>query len=316
MLSRLVFALVTLLPQTPSSPQAAPPTCERVAVLGASVSAGFGLMGEVGSPVTLASFLRLALGSQSKEVKGFGDTMLFQDPLKLGPQQIDKAVVSDPTLVIAIDFAFWYGYGFLPSCKGRLELLQRCLDQLERISCPLLLGDFPDMTPALLGKSALLGGKPMLAPQQIPDAACMRKLNEHLRQWAAKRPNVHVFPLSTFVAEVAREGTFEFRGIRYDTQQKSGMLQSDLLHPTIRGTVAATWYILHILAEKGWLDAQSVSWDPRKLEQEIFASTQGARDKAEQKRRKREQRKADRKAKKKAQQDPKQGADLFCPLPQ
>src|SRR5690606_34245487 len=81
--------------------------------------------------------------------------------------------------------------------KERLALQAKGLALLERLSCPLIVGDYPDMTGA---------DRRMLHEMQIPDRDTLAKLNENLRQWAQKRGKVHVFPLSEFVAGAKQRG--------------------------------------------------------------------------------------------------------------
>ncbi len=311
-LALLLCVAPSLQAQLPAPAQAPPPAQEqaaavnhvqRVDVLGASMSAGFGLMQEAGAAVTIADFLKLALGDSCETMHAYGDTRFFQQPAGFGQKQVQKSLHSDPSLIIAVDFPFWYGYGYLPDCESRLQQMDDCFKQLERISCPILLGDFPDMSPALLGSSALRQGKPMLDPAQIPDAECLGKLNEKLYAWAKTRSNVHIFPLSFFVAEVGKERTFEFRGIAFDREAKGLMLQSDLLHPTVKGTAAATLFILHHLVEAGWLAADQIEWDAQALERALNKSTQAARDKAAERKRKRQERKLRREAEKAKEQE-------------
>jgi hypothetical protein len=285
-------------PANTESPAAAATQLKEVHVLGASMSSGFGLIPEVGTHVTLAEFLRLALGKNCERILGYGDPLFFQHPNGISRKMVQKSLHSSPTLAIAVDFQFWFGYGYLPDCKSRMASLETCFKELERLECPILLGDFPDMSRALQGTSALRGGKPMLDPAQIPDAACLEQLNKRLREWAAERENVRIFPLAFFVKELTRERTFEFRGIEYDVEAKKQMLQTDLLHPTVKGTVAATMYIVHQMVEEGWLSAEDVEWDPVALERAFYASTKAARDKAAEAKRKRQERRQRRKKEK------------------
>jgi len=248
-----------------------------VVVLGSSASAGFGLGAELGAPLSLADILGLALAETGGGVQGFADTTFFLAPEREGREQVEEALGVNPTLVIAVDFPFWYGYGELAGCADRLALLERGLAQLERFTCPVLVGDLPDMTGALEGQSPLLGGGAMLRPGQIPGADCRARLNRRIEDWAAEKANAVVFPLAFFMAELARPGTFEFRGLRFDGASKRGMLQADLLHPTVRGTTTAALFILHHLAEAKWLDGRAVTWDAAALEQRIRKNAAAAK---------------------------------------
>ena len=286
----------------PETPRDRSKELERVHVLGASMSSGFGLAIEAGTHVTIADFLRLALGEQCGRLRGYGDPLFFQDPWRVSSYMVQKSLHSDPTLAIAVDFPFWYGYGYLPDCESRMKSLEKCFTLLERFECPILLGDFPDMSGALQGTSKLRKGKPMIDAKQIPDPACLEKLNARLYEWAAARENVRIFPLAFFVKELKRDRTFEFQGIQFDMEAKQKMLQPDLLHPTMKGTVAATFYVLHQMVEAGWIESKDIEWDPAGLEAAMIKSTEAAREKAAELRRIRKERR-ERKKKERAERE-------------
>lgn len=267
---------------------------ERVVLIGASLSDGFGISIELDAWVHLGDVLSLALGGSAGKIESLSDATLYQRPLVSGKQQIDAALELDPTLVIAVDFPFWFGYGMGRDCTARLARFEACLEELERFKCPLLLGDFPDMTGALKGSSPLTGGRPMLRPDQIPTAACQKKLNQRLLAWAKERKNVHIWPLSRFVSEVTGPGVLEVRGNRYDAARKAQLLQTDLLHPTSRGMVAAAIQVLDHLVEAGWVNEEQVMWDAEDLHQALMQSTSAAREKKRASRKRREERRKQR----------------------
>ena len=49
------------------------------------------------------------------------------------------------SLIVAIDFLFWFGYGAGKDAEGRMASLEQGLDLLEGLMGPILLGDLPDV---------------------------------------------------------------------------------------------------------------------------------------------------------------------------
>lgn len=209
-----------------SAPSA--PTLERVVILGASLSAGFG------AQRTFVDVFQAALRAPpERPVVGLGNVLFFTSPLAIGEDQIAAALDLEPTLVVAVDFLFWFGYGSSNAEGGpitaesqRLELLERGLELLTELECPLVLGDFPDM-------SAAVGT--MLAPAQMPARTTLPLLSRRVREWAAARPATILLSLSELVPQLASKE--EIRIGRHRFAAGSRLLQDDHLHPTVQGLV-------------------------------------------------------------------------------
>lgn len=206
----------------------APSAVERVVVVGASLSAGFG------TDRSFASVLDASLRGPHQAPLGLGDELFFTSPLQIGPRQVSTAQDAEPTLVVAIDFLFWFGYGTTDAQGGaieleseRLELLERGLEILADIECPLVVGDFPDMS-AAVGK--------MLLPGQMPETSTLPLLSKRVREWAAGRKSTYVLPLSEIVAKLHADGEVQIG--RHTFPSGARLLQPDQLHPTLDGMVA------------------------------------------------------------------------------
>jgi hypothetical protein len=265
---------------------------ERPVVIGASLSAGFGLYHEVGEVVTLADVVDAALAAPHGPVQGFGNGFFFQAPLERGHEQIERARSQDPTLVVALDFLFWFGYGMPLTEPERLALLERGLELLGAVECPLLVGDFPDMRAALESDFEILGQR-MIYPAQVPAPATLALLNARLRAWAAERANVVVAPLAEFAALTNAGAELEFRG-RTLAGGRAAFLQRDLLHPNLAGACATALLALDALAQAcagGALDQRAVDWDFEALRERIWEAAAPARAEREAKARAREERK-------------------------
>jgi hypothetical protein len=147
---------------------------ERVAVIGASVSAGFMLGADAHKiPLNLSRVIEAGLIAKHSPVLNASDEMTFIDTLGSSKSAAKALAKDDPTLVVALDYLFWFGYGATwGGEKERLSALEMGLKSLEGLECPILLGDFPDMSSATKVKH------PILPAQAVPDPATLAKLND------------------------------------------------------------------------------------------------------------------------------------------
>jgi len=214
--------------QTPAEKAPASARLERVVVIGASMSAGFG------APHGLADALEASVRAPHRKVSSFVSELFFTNPLSFGKQQVSSALDSEATLVVGLDFLFWFGYGTLDARGGpidseaeRLELLERGLAYLSELECPLLIGDFPDMS-AAVGK--------MLSAGQMPAKATLPLLSKRVREWATGRGHTTVVPLSELVLQLGSKDELHIG--RHVFPAGTRLLQQDELHPTVQGLAA------------------------------------------------------------------------------
>ncbi|MBL8900586.1 MAG: hypothetical protein JNM84_23345 [Planctomycetes bacterium] len=253
----------------------------KVSVIGASLSRGMSLSEE--SSKRGADWLFAKLPEERKSSIGLGslfaqlgsafvldrsDLYLFTDPLKRGEIQIEGACGDGASLILALDFLFWFGYWpedeKLPKGESGSPLLQaygksdieleRCLRSLEKqehgfalidrllskTTAPIVIADYPDM----------FGANPlMLSPHRIPLRRTLDELNRRLERFAAERPRLLVFPLADYVARSKRgqvalpEG--DGRSVLPDDA-----IQGDNLHPTRLGTALVMHEVLALLHER------------------------------------------------------------------
>jgi hypothetical protein len=188
----------------------------RTAVVGASLSAGFG-----GSP--LHSAIDKAIEEEHK-MTALADLLFFKDPRGNGRKSIDKALAAKASVIFALDILFWYAYTS-GSLEQRVSNLEVGLQELERVDAPLILGDIPDMRT----------GQPwMLPPSVIPPPEQLQVLNERVQSWAQSRLNVHVVPLAEWSAVLVSDGTIEVEAGQAPVPAKS-LLNFDGLHPNPTG---------------------------------------------------------------------------------
>ena len=225
----MIAALLLAPLQAAPPPAVAKPEClTRPVAIGASFAAGFG------AERSFLQAFEASLQRPAAEALDLGDPLFFLSPLATGKRQVEAALEAEPTLVLALDFLFWFGYGALDVEGGplesepeRLALLEAGLALLADFECPLVLADFPDM-------SAAVGG--MLMPAQMPVRATLGQLSQRVRAWAAARPRTLVIPLAELVRSLSSEQ--EVRIGRHVFREGTRLLQADHLHPTVDGLLA------------------------------------------------------------------------------
>jgi len=227
-------------PAESASTSSATPAPLRIAVIGASASAGFGCVlrearddGNYAGSFRLIEMVRLACPELELVTSDLSSGFFFLAPVKNGAKAARRASEFAPDCVLALDFLFWYGYGDddadgkpISGEDARVAKFERGLDELSRFEVPVLVGDMPDMSPAV--------GK-MLSRRQMPAAETLAKLNARLAEWAAKRPNVRLVPLARMQAQLMRERALEVGGARLESTPERPLLQKDELHPAPYG---------------------------------------------------------------------------------
>ena len=121
----------------------------RGAGLGASVSAG------LAAPPVAAS-IKAGLPADAA-VLDVASVLFFQDPFANGRAQVDAALAHRPTVVVALDFLFWFAYADASPAERRARL-DAGLALLAPLPGTLLVGDLPDMrnaNPRVLGPAAV-----------------------------------------------------------------------------------------------------------------------------------------------------------------
>ena len=220
---------------------------ERIAVIGASASSGWGVllryMNEQNmlssQTISMKEIVEEVVTVDDVEIHGDGDGMFFMSPIAAGKKQIELAKAFQPTLVIAIDYLFWYGYGnrdaegqFIPRGQAgqpaRMKLLEKGLANLDAFSCPIIVGDFPDVSDA---------EGYMLSASQIPSSGTLKAMNARLKEWASDRPDVHVLSMSNLLSNMRSNETFNVGRQEWPAGSKSRFMQNDNLHPTLDGLI-------------------------------------------------------------------------------
>lgn len=229
----LALAPLAQAPAPAAEPRApdAPAVLARPAVLGASLSAGFGLQGEAGRQIGFADVLEELLLVETAEPLDGASPWFFLDPEKLAGEKVPELAAREPTVLFAVDFLFWFAYGAKESEERHLARFEHGLALLDRFPCPIIVGDLPDMSRALEAPVK------MIAAAQVPEKQVLARLNARLRAWAAERPRVCVVPLADFTERMVKGERLELRGNVWE-EAAERTLQADWLHPSLEGEVA------------------------------------------------------------------------------
>lgn len=218
--------------KSPADPTGPALPLERIAIVGASVSAGFG-----GSPFVDA--FRQAVKSCEKGsdpisgarpstrctevVESWANLMLFRDPIGETQLELGKAIELGASTVVAIDLLFWHVYNVRDVEPALAEL-----DKVLATGAWILVGDVPLITTA----SELMLPKEAIPPQEALDAA-----NRRIAAWA-NRDRVLLVPLAEWTAPL-RAGV-EVELAPGQKVPAASLMALDGLHANPLGT----WYLL------------------------------------------------------------------------
>ena len=249
----LSFQAVKPPPKLVGAKSAPEPLFQNVEVIGASISAGFGLTlssapkpapagketpAVDGAPppktkLDLATVIEASLVGEHGALVDKADELTFMHARGSAKSAAKSLADKKPTLVVALDYLFWFGYGSnWGSDQGRLDGLEIGLKSLEGVDCPILLGDFADMS------MALKSPKPMLPPDALPTSATLEKLNARVAEWAGAHKNVILVANSRLVHALNAGDEIKIGADVWPKGSDAALLQEDRLHTTLEGTVA------------------------------------------------------------------------------
>ena len=275
---------------TPTARPTAPALFSRVVVLGASTSAGYGLKQELRADVQLADILDCALLGEHQPVLSLADVTLFQDPTQLAEASVVQALEARPSLVVAVDFLFWFGYSASwVRDKDRSAHLEQGLAILDRLKCTILVGDLPDMSPALAGEGPF--GGPLIEQHMIPTKQELARLNARIRAWAAERERVWIVPMAQLMDDLMGDTGLEVHGNHWEPESLKLLLQRDLLHPRVEGSIGLVLLALDQLASTPEdLTEGAVEWSAPKVRERLMQRTAPEREQTLARERAREER--------------------------
>jgi len=244
-------------PEVPEDPA-------RVVFIGASVTAGYGTASELGTrrEVDLATFASAFLPGDAAdpEFVDHSQRFFFTDADLHGLRLVSLAQGEEPDAVVALDFLFWYAFGQGDEDDPRRERgLENGLLVLEQVEVPLVIGDLPNIDHALRGEGPF--GGPIVHRGLFPTEEERLRMNARIRAWAAERDDVLVVSLEGFTADAVALEPFAMRENEWRPETLGEVLQSDLLHPTPRGTLWVALAALDGLARLGAIDGGDMDWD-------------------------------------------------------
>lgn len=227
-------------------------------LIGASVTAGFTESEPFGGPKTrplrLNRYVDAALAVPHEPARNFASAFVFLQPESASRKQIDDALKAQPTLVLGLDFLFWFCYGDGNNDEERLQRFNQGLKLLESFKCPLVLGDLPDASAAV---------NRQLRPDQVPTPRALAAANRRLRAWAAGRHQVAILPLSSFMRTTLRNQSLRVHRQVLPAGKTLALLQEDRLHPSASGAAFLAVSLLDAFqsTRRGSPDGE-VRWDP------------------------------------------------------
>ncbi|MFO0981534.1 MAG: hypothetical protein U1E76_07230 [Planctomycetota bacterium] len=236
---------------TPAKPRS---PWDAAIVIGASASAGFQNDDAFGKHPGIAAFLDAMLGRKPDQTQSLATAMFFTNPTQIGKSMIDAAVKADPTLVVGVDFLFWYAYGDVKADSERLAHLEDGLRLLERFTCPVVVATLPDM-------SGAIGS--MLSITQVPAVDVLDDLNERIEAWCKARKNVVLIDLALLLEKMREHEPITVRG--KSPAKDAPLLQDDKLHPTLDGLAIIALQCMDALARNKVALPSDVLWDPAEL---------------------------------------------------
>ena len=289
-------------PATPPAPIVAGHLYDRIAVVGASASDGFGVSVRADAPpvdltapvdpnakpnvakkptlvqLNLSDVLRYAAktttdGTTSQRVimHHYSSGFFFTNPGPIGQGEIYRALKIKPTLVLGLDFLFWYVYGTVtaegkPMTTGadRFSNLELGLEQLDRIvnaGIPLVIADIADMHDAI--------GK-MLSENQVPDVQTIGNANTRIMEWVKARPLVKIMPLSQILETLKKGGSIDLAGKSWNPAELGALLQDDQLHPTFAGTVVIAAGLIDLAQSNDPSTPPPFDFDPKLIRERVL----------------------------------------------
>lgn len=233
----------------------------RIVMIGASASAGFVFSEPFGGTNTakcrLNYYLDAALKVPHEPVKNLANAMFFLMPEPAGRMQIEQAVKAQPSLVVGVDFLFWFCYGQGTNDAERAQRFDNGLKLLEALQCPVVLGYLPD--------ASFATNTGIISPAQVPISTALAAANARLKAWASTRPQVVLVPLSDFMRTAMADQALTVHGLTLPAGKSRANLQDDLLHPTPRGAAWLALGILDAVVTKQPVFAADVRWNAEEV---------------------------------------------------
>jgi hypothetical protein len=238
---------------------------QRIVMLGASATAGFNAaepLGGSNAPLyDLSRYVDAALKVPHEPVHNLGNAFFFFQPQLFAQQQLTQALTNKPTLIIGVDFLFWFCYGEGRTDEDRLQRFGQGLKLLEKVDCPLVVGDIPDASAAVNG---------MLRPDQMPSLKVIASANLRLKEWAAGRRQVAIVGLSEFMRNAMANRAITIHAYVLPAGNTRVLLQNDKLHASPPGCAVLALAVLDAFqSTRHGIHAEEVCRDPKEISRRV-----------------------------------------------
>jgi len=258
---------VGLAARAENSPPATNPLWRKIVMVGASASSGFTVNEPLGGTNTvqlrLSRHVDAALVPPCEPVLNLASSFFFMQPESSGKAQMSRALKEEPSLLLGLDFLFWYCYGKGTNDAERLLRFEQGLKLLEPVTCPLVLGDIPDASGSV---------NKMLRPDQIPTPAALAAANARLAAWVKARPHVMLVPLSKLITVAMRNDAYEVHGVKLPAGRTRALLQDDNLHPSAMGSAVIALAMFDALQRQFPFPESEIRWDPAAVVKSVRAT--------------------------------------------
>jgi hypothetical protein len=243
---------------------------QQVVVIGASASAGFVLSEPLGGTNTdrcqLRQYLDAAITAPHAPVENLASATLFLNPDTIAPFQVSLATNRHPTLVIGVDFLFWFCYGNGRTDEDRARHFETGLKLLEAIPVPVIVGDIPDVSFAT--------NTGIISPAQVPSEAARAAANRRLHEWAARHPQITIVPLAKFMQAARHNAAITIHEQIVPAGKTHRWLQADALHPSPIGAAMLSLGILdNLVTTQKTFPARDICWQAETVLNHGLAAT-------------------------------------------
>ena len=208
------------------------------------------------------------------EPLSLGDRFFAIDIAAATREQVATALDWKPTIVFALDFLVWPAY--LPRSElltaaqkeaAALASVNDALAQLDAFTCPVVVGDVPDLRTTI---ATTLDRAFELAP------TARTAVNARIHAWCAERANRVVAPFAQFSTFAAAGAPFELCGRQVDGEMASHMLNDYWRAMTVTGLTVLLSTTLGELEQRGLIERGRQRTETAEINPALIAAMKSA----------------------------------------
>ena len=164
----------------------------------------------------------------------------------------EEAREQSPTLLIALDYLFWFGYG-KKGVNGTAPFRRERRDTTRdwnfwRSGWPNSIGSSARFSLAIF-PTCPKPSATCLGLSQMPAPETLKALNTRLREWAGTHPNVTIVPVAGMIESMKMNSPFMAGRQQWVQDSHERFIQRDNLHPTLDGLIVFTQESMSRLVE-------------------------------------------------------------------